>query len=121
MGWMRATQVDNLLHTIDHPSCKIWIIKAYLFIYRNYKCKHIVAALLHINAERTFEQLLLTDQPQKWGKVQKERIKEKYEPRMMIDLPCAKKVCVRAAALSNIMRNERAGDLKGDWDKDLRH
>ncbi|KAM7301201.1 uncharacterized protein ISCGN_016737 [Ixodes scapularis] len=59
---------------------------------RNYKCKHIVAVLLHINAARTFEQLSPTDQPQKWGKVQKERVMEKYEPRMMVDLPCAKKV-----------------------------
>ncbi|XP_029843622.2 uncharacterized protein LOC115326830 [Ixodes scapularis] len=58
----------------------------------NYKCKHIVAVLLHINAARTFEQLSPTDQPQKWGKVQKERVMEKYEPRMMVDLPCAKKV-----------------------------
>ncbi|KAM7298601.1 uncharacterized protein ISCGN_019180 [Ixodes scapularis] len=61
----------------------------------NYKCKHIVAVLLHINAERTFEQLSSTDQPQKWGKAQKEHIKEKYEPRMVIDLPCAKKVKIK--------------------------
>lgn len=63
------------------------------FIYRNYKCKHIVAVLLHINAAKTFDKLSSTDQPQKWGKEHKERVKEKYQPRAIIDLPCAKKVC----------------------------
>ncbi|XP_040078639.1 uncharacterized protein LOC115318349 [Ixodes scapularis] len=46
----------------------------------NYKCKHIVAVLLHINPERTFEQLSSTDQD---------------EPRIMIDLFCAKKVKIK--------------------------
>lgn len=60
--------------------------------YSNFKCKHIVAVLLHINAAREFDQLSSTDQPQKWGKAQKERVMEKYEPRKMVDLPCANKV-----------------------------
>ncbi|KAM7313009.1 uncharacterized protein ISCGN_002930 [Ixodes scapularis] len=67
---------------VDQATCKAG----------NYKCKHIVAVLFHINAARTFEQLSPTDQPQKWGKLQKERVMEKYEPRMMVDLPRAKKV-----------------------------
>ncbi|KAG0430226.1 hypothetical protein HPB47_022894 [Ixodes persulcatus] len=58
----------------------------------NFKCKHIVAVLLHINAAREYDQLSSTDQPQKWGKAQKERVMDKYEPRKMVDLPCATKV-----------------------------
>ncbi|KAM7315455.1 uncharacterized protein ISCGN_005238 [Ixodes scapularis] len=61
----------------------------------NFKCKHIVAVLLHINAAREFDQLSSTDQPQKWGKAQKERVMEKYEPRKMVDLPCANKVTLK--------------------------
>lgn len=64
-----------------------------VLFYRNYKCKHIVAVLLHINAAKTFDKLSPTDQPQKWGKEHKERVKQKYEPRAIVDLPCAKKVC----------------------------
>lgn len=57
----------------------------------NYKYKHIVAVLLHINAVKTFDKLSPIDKLQKWGKAQKDRIKEKYEPRYIVDLPCAKR------------------------------
>ncbi|XP_077521159.1 uncharacterized protein LOC144132546 isoform X3 [Amblyomma americanum] len=55
---------------------------------RNNNCKHIVASLLHINAARTFDKLSPTDHPQKWNKAQKEK---QYEPRAILDLPCAKR------------------------------
>ncbi|XP_037568399.1 uncharacterized protein LOC119449298 [Dermacentor silvarum] len=61
----------------------------------NYKCKHIVAVLLHINDAKTFDKLSPTDQPQKWGKEHKERVKQKYEPRAIVDLPCAKKAKIK--------------------------
>ncbi|XP_072142980.1 uncharacterized protein [Dermacentor andersoni] len=63
-----------------------------------YKCKHIVALLLHINAARTFDKLSPTDQPQKWGKEHKERVNQKYEPRAIADLPCAKKAKIKKTA-----------------------
>ncbi|XP_029840535.2 uncharacterized protein LOC8052905 [Ixodes scapularis] len=58
----------------------------------NYKCKHLVAMLLHINARKTFNVLSSTDLPQKWGKGQKKAVSEKYAPRRIVDLPCLEKV-----------------------------
>ncbi|KAG0443921.1 hypothetical protein HPB47_014386 [Ixodes persulcatus] len=57
----------------------------------NYKCKHLVAMLLHINARRTFNVLSSTDLPQKWGKGQKKAVSAKYAPRRIVDLPCLEK------------------------------
>lgn len=59
---------------------------------RNYKCKHVVAMLLHINAKRNFNVLASTDLPQKWGKGQKRAVGEKYAPRKIVNLPGLEKV-----------------------------
>ncbi|KAM7303375.1 uncharacterized protein ISCGN_013336 [Ixodes scapularis] len=58
----------------------------------NYKCKHVVAMLLHINAKRNFNVLASTDLPQKWGKGQKRAVGEKYAPRKIVNLPGLEKV-----------------------------
>ncbi|CAN7939353.1 unnamed protein product, partial [Ixodes hexagonus] len=76
----------------------------------NYKCKHVVAVLLHVNNEKSLEQLSATDKPQQWGKPQKEKLKEEYEPRKIVDLPCIEKLKIK----------EPPG-LKGDILKRLLH
>ncbi|XP_077551533.1 uncharacterized protein LOC144165279, partial [Haemaphysalis longicornis] len=57
-----------------------------------HKCKHMVALLLHINSQKKFSVLSSTDLPQQWGKAQKLGVKEKYQPRKIVDLPSSKKV-----------------------------
>ncbi|XP_064473186.1 uncharacterized protein LOC135387904 [Ornithodoros turicata] len=42
----------------------------------NYRCKHIVAVLLHINTTKEFAVLSQTEMPQKWGKAQKQFVQE---------------------------------------------
>ncbi|KAG0443760.1 hypothetical protein HPB47_014559 [Ixodes persulcatus] len=53
----------------------------------NYKCKHVVAMLLHINVKTNFNALASTDLPQKCGKGQKRAVGEKYAPRKIVNLP----------------------------------
>lgn len=52
----------------------------------------MIALLLHINARKTFSVLSSTDLPQQWGKAQKSGIKEKYQPKKVVDLPASKRV-----------------------------
>ncbi|XP_075556580.1 uncharacterized protein LOC142588637 [Dermacentor variabilis] len=93
---LQTTAIDSAPHEVKITVCDAVVDRAsYSCKAGKYKCKHIVAVLLHINAARTFDKLSPTHQPQKWGKEHKERVKQKYEPRAIVDLPCAKKAKIK--------------------------
>ncbi|XP_050026174.2 uncharacterized protein [Dermacentor andersoni] len=95
---LQTTAINSAPHEVKITVCDAVVDRASCSCKAGkYKCKHIVAVLLHINAARTFDKLSPTDQPQKWGKEHKERVKQKYEPRAIVDLLCAKKAKINKA------------------------
>ncbi|XP_077485434.1 uncharacterized protein LOC144095641 [Amblyomma americanum] len=112
---LQTTALKNAPHEVKTTVCNSAVDRASCSCKAgNYKCKHIVASLLHINGARTFDRLSPTDQPQKWGKAQKDGIKQKYEPRAIVDLPCTKKAKIKEPA-------QPEGNILGRLLKNLGH
>lgn len=57
-----------------------------------------MATLVHVKEEKSLEQLSLTDKPQQWGRMHKDRLKAEYEPRRIVDLPCITKIKIEEPA-----------------------
>ncbi|KAH9380005.1 hypothetical protein HPB48_022407 [Haemaphysalis longicornis] len=62
-----------------------------LSIFIQHKCKHMVAILLHFNSQMKLSVLSSADLPQEWDKAQKLGVKEKNQPRRIVDLSSSKR------------------------------